>query len=597
MPPFPTLMRPAALLAIALGCIAPYAQAQDYRRIAPKEPAPNLPTVVPEPPPLQPEAPPPDADQVILPSLRGLVIRGTDRGYVNQPPGPGALVIENAALLDDPAIRDRLAAAIGKPLTLRVLQDLQRSIEIWYREHEHPFVFVYTAPQNVTAGVVEVTVSEYRVGQVRVTGNEWFSSDVLRREFGLKPGQTLDLLSLKQGLDFVNANPFREINTVLEKGPEPLTTDITLQTQDRFPVRVYVGYENNGQPITGHDRWNLGFNWGDAFGLGQQLSYQFTSSDDFWHHRPFDSNGVEREPGFFSHSVDWLAPLWNYDKLELFGFYAQSVPRLGPDLGQIGHSGQASVRYIKSLPPQTWLTHDLRLGYDFKTTDNNLEFGGVQVSANATEISQFPLIYMATATDDYGNTTVENTAVWSPGNMTPQNRDAPFQAQSGTSLVRAKYVYDRLSAVRVTQLPENMSWVAKLTTQFADHDLLVTEQLGAGGIDSVRGYDERTANGTQGVLVSQEIRSPPFSLFGALGQPEIGDVAQLHAFWDYGNVHFKGHPAAVPRGATLESTGVGLRYGLNRYLNVRLEFGFELRSPPGRTDHSQFGQLQITMAY
>jgi hypothetical protein len=33
---------------------------------------------------------------------------------------------------------------------------------------------------------------------------------------------------------------------------------------------------------------------------------------------------------------------------------------------------------------------------------------------------------------------------------------------------------------------------------------LPSEQLGAGGVDSVRGYDERTADGSEGELVTAE---------------------------------------------------------------------------------------------
>lgn len=587
--------RLALSVALATG-VAGMAHAQDYSRIAPNEPAANPPAAIPQPPPLPPPAPPADADQIILPSLLGIRVLGSGQDFFRQGIAIKGVVIEHLPLLDDSEIATKLAAFLGKPLTLAAMQTMSRTIEDWYRSHQHPFVVVYIPEQNVTLGAVQLIVGEYHVGKVRVEGNQWFPAETITQEFGLAHGDTLDLLKLKQGLDFVNSNPFRQVNSVLEKSEEPLGTDILLQTQDRLPVRAYVGYENNGQPSTGHDRWNVGFTWGDAFWLDQQLSYQFTSSDNFWHNRP-QIPGQSSDPSFTSHSLDWLAPLPWHDKLELFGFYAEAVPQLGPDLGQLGVSAQASLRYIVPLAPLSWLTHDVRIGYDFKTTNNNLEFGGTSVSATTTEVDQFPLIYTATATDPYGNTTLENTAVWSPGNLTPQNKDAAFETQSSAPSVRAKYVYDRISVVRATQLPENMSWIMRATTQFANHDLLVTEQLGAGGIDSVRGYDERAANGTSGILLSQEIRSPPFSIVKTLADRDIGDSAQLDAFWDYGEVHLKSPPTTGPSGGVLESVGMGLRYALSRYVTFRLEYGFQLRTPPGATTHSQFGQIQLTLAY
>ncbi len=443
---------------------------------------------------------------------------------------------------------------------------------------------------------MQLIVAEFHVGQVKVEGNEWFPSSTISNEFGLRPGDTLDLVQLRQGLDFVNANSFRTVSSLLEKSADPLSTDITLQTQDRLPLRVYAGYENNGVPVTGRDRWNLGFNWGNALWLDQQFNYQFTSSDNFWHSRPAGA-----DPSFLSHSVDWIAPLPWQHRVELFGYYAQEAPIVGPSLGQTGTSGQASLRYIIPLLPTDWLTHAIKLGYDYKTTNNNVSFGGVLVTATDTEVDQFPLIYSATATDPFGSTTFENTLVLSPGGMTPQNTTAAFVAQTGSTVIRANYIYDRVDVVRVTKFPWNMSGIARFTAQGSDRDLLPSEQLGAGGIESIRGYDERTASGTSGILASLELRSPPFRVLplavDLTGDLSLPDYLQADAFWDYGSVHENNQAASGIHGATLASTGMGLRYVLDRYLNFRLEYGFQLRTPPGATGHGQFGHIQLTLAY
>jgi hemolysin activation/secretion protein len=590
-------MVPLAVFALALVVwVSDLAQAQDYRRIAPETLPANPPSEVPAPPPLAPQPLPANADKVILPSLKGIRIVASGTQLSRQGAPAEGVVVEGVPLLADPAIRAALAAYIGKSVTLGALQAMQRAIEQWYRDHDRPFVVVYLPEQNIRSGTVQMIVSEFHVGQVHVDGNNWFSSDIIAREFGLASGDTLTLTDIRAGLDFVNSNSFRQVNSVLQPGADPLGTDILLQTQDRLPLRVYAGYENNGQPITGHDRWELGFNWGNALWLDQQFNYQFTSSDNFWGSRPA---GVD--PSFVSHSVDWIAPLPWQHKVELFGYYAEESPLLGPSFGQRGTSGQASLRYIVPLPPPDWLTHAFKLGYDYKVTNNNLSFGGVLVSATATEVDQFPIIYTATATDPYGNTTFENTFVFSPGGMTPLNTTAAFAAQTGSTVIRSNYAYDRVEAVRTTSLPWNTSGIVKVFAQFADRDLLPSEQLGLGGIESIRGYDERTASGSNGVLTSVELRSPPFrilpwavDLTGDLGLP---DYAQADAFWDYGSVHENDQVSSGVRGAALESAGMGLRYVLDRYLTFRLEYGFQLRTPPNATGHGQFGHVQLTLAY
>ena len=101
--------------------------------------------------------------------------------------------------------------------------------------------------------------------------------------------------------------------------------------------------------------------------------------------------------------------------------------------------------------------------------------------------------------------------------------------------------------------------------------MLPSEQLGAGGSDSVRGYDTRVANGSQGFLLSQEFRSPSFSLLGHPLPNRIADQAQLLVFFDYGDVHERPAAAGTPDHFVLAGTGAGLRYSVSRFVDLRLD--------------------------
>jgi hemolysin activation/secretion protein len=121
--------------------------------------------------------------------------------------------------------------------------------------------------------------------------------------------------------------------------------------------------------------------------------------------------------------------------------------------------------------------------------------------------------------------------------------------------------------------------------QLADHNLLPSEQLGVVGHDSVRGYDERVANGSEGELLSAELRSPAFSLLGTsvseMLDDSAADQAQLLAFWDYGQVRDKQANPSSPNGIHLSSIGVGARYSISRYLDLRLDYGHQIIPLPG----------------
>jgi hemolysin activation/secretion protein len=591
-------LSPACRIALKVVLAIPFgvpALAQDYERVAPRQPA------APGPPPaFVPPAPAPPSvaapNRVLLAKLRGLKLTDSIAKLKRNGASGEGVAIDGLPMLDAPELRERLAAFLGKTLTFGGLDAISQTIIAWYRDHDHPFVDVAFPEQDIGNGVIQGVVTEFRVGKVAVQGNEWFSSALLAEQVRAAAGDAIDARRLQEDIAWLNQNPFREVSVLAQRGDAPATTDLVLRTADRFPVRLYGGYDNTGTPVLGHDRWTLGINWGNAFWNDQQLSYQFTSSDDFWHRRE-DIPGRPSDPTFVAHAVNYVAPLPWRDKIDIFGSYSKAAPRLGPDIGLTGISGQASVRYVMPLPGAPGLTHQLQIGYDFKTSNNNLEFGGLQVTNVTTEIDQFPLVYDLAVTDAFGQTAIQNNFVVSPGNLTAGNKDAAFQAQANSPFAKSKYIYDMVRLTRTTRLPQDASWVMRVIEQVSDRDLLPSEQLGAGGFDSVRGYDERAANGSIGLLITAELRTPPFQPVKLLRGTEIGEQAQLLAFWDYGSVREKQTAPGARSSSELESVGMGLRYSVARVLDFRLDYGWQLRKLPGAAGRSQLGHLSVTVSY
>lgn len=555
------------------------AYAQDYSRIAPRVlTAAKAPAAEPSAPESSPSSP--VSNRIVLRTLEGLVFVPSLEALKKDglPPssaGTARIASSGLPLLADPGFIRQVRPYLGRPLKLADLQQISRLARNWYRAHGRPFVSVTVPPQNISTGVVQVVVTEYRVDHVQVKGNRWFSSHLLRAESGLEPGQTLTLPGVQQDLNWLNANPFRTVTTVFQPGAQPGATDVVLQTQDRLPVRAYSSFDNAGIPSLGLAEWTMGATWGDAFGLDQQLSYQFTRS-------------VSGRYG--AHALSWTVPLPWRDKLLIFGSYERETPDIGPNFGEAGHSGQASFRYVHTLPWLPWLTEDVQIGYDFKTSNNNLEFGGVQVFANRVDVDQFPLIYEAAFTDPYGQTTFENQLVISPGGLTGGNNTFAFQAALPGS--RADYLYDRIGVTRVTRLPHRFSWVTRVMGQVSDRNLMYSEQLGAGGPESVRGYYTDTALGSEGALVSEEIRAPalsPSRLFAR--RSRAVDQVQPGLFWDHGHVSQVELVPDQVNAADLSSIGLDLHLAVGRYFNLSFDVGWQLHNAPGLTNRVALGDF------
>lgn len=540
--------------------------------------------------------------QPILPSLDGIALVDTPAGI--KPDGVSVHGIDTGgiALLQGPEFTGQLTPYLGKPVSLHDLNEIARIIVLYYRARGHPLVDVTVPQQDVTSGTVQFLVSEFRAGKVEVEGNQWFSSGQLLAALHVTPGEPVDGERLLDDIAWLNQNPFRHIDLIYRRATAPDTTDIVLQTTDRFPVRVYAGFANSGTPITSLDRWNLGFNWGNALWSGQLLSYQFSSSDDFWHDRP-DTGTRPDDPTFVSHSLDWQIPLPWHHRLDIFGVYEKINPNIGEDFASPGTSGQASLRYvIPWVMPLVipWLRSeriggDWQLGYDFKTTNNNLEFGGTQISNTATNIHQFVLGADVAIEDGIGSTALAVTAYLSPGGLGGGNDNRDFAAS--TPLATAQYAYAQFAFSRLTRLPYDLTWALRVKAQVSDANLLPSERLGFGGTDYGRGYFAFAASGDEGLLLSNDLRLPPWHVVGE------DDQLQLFAFWDYGNLHDHRTPLnpatlqPASTGTALASTGLGLHYLYGRYLEFRLDYGFQLRTLPGVAGRGQFGNVAITISY
>lgn len=591
-------MRPAGwcfLGALAIAMAATGVCAQDYRQVAPKEPQANAPQAPIAPAPSYTRSAKPAANQKLIPELIGLQLVGSESKVArNGLKRYGIAVAPELPMLDHSEIKNKLAQFLGKPLYTNDLQKISQMIVEWSGKHDFPLIEATFPEQDVSTGTIQVVVTVFKLGRVRVSGNHWFKSSIFTNEMQLEHGDPFDFSTLKSDLDQLNRNSFHQVTAVLERSNEPGATDLALNVQDRLPLRVYGSYDNEGLPVTGRDRYSVGFNWGDAFGPDQQLSYQFITTPDLWQKRD-RGPGHTNDPRFEAHSANYVIPVPWGDTITIFGTYVEQVPKVDTNFDQVGRSAQASFRYDRPLPSFGDFSEQVHFGFDFKRSNNDLQFGGSEVSNTSTDIEQFLLIYDASMPDAYGQTAFENQFVYSPGGLAHSNTTAVFVA-SGTDGAKANYVYDNVQLTRLTQLPWQMSTMLRVNGQWASTELLASEQLGVGGDGSVRGYTTHTANGSEGGLVSFELRSPPYSPSHTFGW-DLGEQGQVLAFYDAGIVQDFHQQKGEAKYAGLQSTGIGVRFGVGRFLDVHFDYGWQLAKAPGADKLGNLADVSVTFGY
>ncbi len=576
-------VRPAVAALATLGWAAP-GRAQTYEQVAPKTPAVAAVPALPEPPGADAPATAAD-DRVLVPVLRGLEFVANPDAGRRDPVAVEGLRITGIALLETAEFRALATPYLGRPLTLRALNRLTRDVVIYFRRHGRPVVDVLVPEQNVSTGTVQILVVEGRLGRVRVEGNKWFTAGQISSAIRARPGEVIAGGPLLADIAWINGNPFRQVDLVFTRGSKPGETDVVLRTYDLRPLRLYTGYEDSGNALTGFDRVLLGVNWGNAFDRNEQLNYQLTASPD-----------LEK---LVAHSGSYIVPLaaWRHT-LTVFGSYAESRPVLAGGLFALdGRAWQAGARYRLPLASgSTASTRALTLGVDVKRSNNNLAFGGTRIFAAENDVIQGNAVFSASHPDLHGMTSGEFTLAVSPGGLTTGNRTRAYQA--ARSFARPDYVYARFELERRTKLPAGLFWITRGTAQLASANLLGSEQLGLGGASSLRGYEDREANGDDGFTLVNEIHFPPFPVVGAIARGRTNDRLDPLVFLDYGVVASHQRLPGEPQRLELASAGLGFRYNLRGNFNLRAVYGWQLK-PSGVSDlrRHQRGHVSAVLSF
>lgn len=475
---------------------------------------------------------------------------------------------------------------LERELTLQDIEDLKYRVILYYKEKGSSLVRVMVPEQDVTDGILHIIVKETRVGKVETKGNDWSSARFTRNTVGLKSGDKIDVNEINTDLAFLNRNPFKNTDVIFTPGQAANTTDIELITVEEKPARVYAGVDNRGNEAIGNYRQFEGFYCGDFLGLDHVFSYQFTTSLP-----------LKR---MHAHAVYYEIPLPYRMSLVGFGGYSSIHTKdFSTFMDNKGINVQVSGRYHFPMFPWGKAVNDFSFGFDYKRTNNNVLFSEIPIVAKTATLSQFVLGYQFqdTRRDGWGLFNFElfvSPAKW----FTNQNKQ-DYQLLSPGALPR--YFYFLTSWKKEFQLPHCMRIGLRLKGQYANQNLLPSEQFGLGGFDTVRGYREREINGDNGFLGNLEFKAPLISLFKGkilcnddanLNTINAKDALLLLAFVDYGFVNRHKKVPGADNTQYIVSVGPGLEYAISPYFQAAVYWGIRLKStqfssaPGGRINFS-----------
>ena len=520
---------------------------------------------------IAPDATPREQDATpIGPPVRAIVLLGPTEAPRS---GPfEGIAAAPATRLSGARAQASLHRFLGQPLSRRLIAQVQATVALDYRRAGYPFVSVSTPAQELTAGVLQVRVVEFHLGQVSIRGAERTPQSYLRSRIRAQPGSPIASADLSEDLDALNRYPFRRVDATFTPGAALGQSDLILNVTESRPWSVYAGYANSGSPSTGWDRYFAGAQIGGLLGRDSLVSNQVTASADalFEKSRPF--NGVSH-PRYLSDALSVTAPINARGQVEgSFDWVETNQTSHQPGatfvLRQTTFESRIGYRFaLSNLGGNFRGWGDARFGIEAKHQDAETLFGGARAIDLSVEAYQAYIGYSNSESDALGRSDLDILLNISPGDLGGDHKTRALLFSKGR-VSDVRYAYLGLTYNRTTKLPLGLGWTTQFIAQYSPRALQGTEQIGIGGAGLVRGYVLDDGAFDQAIILRNELRGP------ALRPGPLGLPAQVspYLFVDAGS----GQDQKTKHTVSAASVGLGADYQLASHVSVGVDGAYAL---------------------
>ena len=471
--------------------------------------------------------------------------------------------ITGNTIFPTPKLRDTVASFTGSGKTAADVEKARDALEKLYHDAGYPAVLVNIPEQTLKDGVVRLEVVESRIGNLKITGNRYFTMEKILYELpSLRPGQILYVPDVQKEIDVLNRNQDFRITPSMSPGKEPGTVDVELKVEDQLPLHGYLEVNNRASHDTSELRLNGMIRFDNLWQKEHSLSLQYQTAPL----RP-----KEVEVGGISYVLP--AP-WNHDhQLAFYGIWSDSNTAFGEGFTVIGKGQITGMRYVVPLPQYKLYAHNVTLGVDYKHFDEAVGYTNSSGQTTHTPVTYMPFSfsYNASLPDESGGINQFSAGVnMAFRGLVSDENDFELKRSKAT----ASYIYATVSGQRNQKLPWGMGLFGKVDVQVADQPLIDNEQYTAGGMTSVRGYQENEAEGDDALHGIAEFSFP--DLLQNSGIHNLGftpfifyDIAYLTTIDPLPGQ--KGHEA-------LEGTGAGARGSLTKGLEYEMDWAAALKA-------------------
>ncbi|MGD0959300.1 MAG: ShlB/FhaC/HecB family hemolysin secretion/activation protein [Methylomonas sp.] len=468
-------------------------------------------------------------------------------------------VIEGNSRVDGSSLTRAVAPFIGENRGFSAIQSAVSAIKSVYKNAGYEAVRVLIPKQEIDDGSVYLQVVEAKLGKVDVKGNKFFDADNIRHATpSLREGETPNVNDLGAELRLSNENNAKQTQVTFRQSDDPHTVDAVVNVADARPWHAATSMDNTGTDQTGNWRWGFAFLHSNVLNLDHVLAAQFVTSP-------------ERMSDVQIFGMNYRIPLYRLgDELELSANHSSvNSGVVNTTAGNYGISGSGDnfgAHYIYLLPRFLDWDQRLNIGFDYRIYDNNVTLQGFSEASlvPGTEVHPLSVTYAGSFRQP------ERQLSFSAGlyqNIPGGGKGDESAIHAARLTADAAYTLVRYAFNFTQNLPKNWQLHTEFNGQQTNDALISGEQFGIGGINSVRGFQERTLSNDKGFRAALEIYTPDFGRFVETVPLKLRALTYFNAGDVWRNF-------ALPGEATfnhISSIGLGFRGNISQNVQMRLD--------------------------
>ncbi len=407
-----------------------------------------------------------------------------------------------------------------------------------------------------TAEAAKKAPVKLNIANMTIEGVEGAKAAEIKRLIPEINQKELNVKKLSKQIQLVNDNKLFKVTTELNpvsEGGYNLVVKVSKVKTDNFTFSV----NNTGNNYSGNWRAGLTYAKSDLSGYGDTLGLAYVTSPN--HLNDVHQVGVTYKM-LMPRLGDTAYISYSYSDVDM-GVVGGNGPL---ELSTTGKAHSVGVHYQHNMKYSKSKKQILDFGIDHKRNKNRLKYtmGGASLLSDEHDVRA--TVASLTYTDF---TRWKNQAfVYSVGY---------YQNLHGDKNVYEKYRkssdkdFKYLRASVNYQYRTKSDWIfgIRATGQYTDDNLIYTEQLGAGGANSIRGFKERVASGDKGIVGSLEIYAP---------QLKCMPNQRFLLFLDAGALS-NNHYNIAESSRHLASFGIGYRFFEKDGLSVNLNYAKVLK--------------------